>query len=276
MIAIVVDSTAYITRKEAELYGVSVVPSMCVAGDFILKDKYIDELTSSDESYIYRNTFFVSTHQPEVKSFYNTFFELGKRGYDVLCITISSKMSSTYNTACIAASHLTGVNICVVDSRVSVGGMFILIKRARKMANDGMALGEIANELLRIRDNIEIRYTVDDLNVMKNSKRLSYIRQSAVSVLNLKPIFHCSKGAIVLEDTARNGYDAIRRLTAKITPRVDNIIIHYIKPIPLIEDMRKYLTARYPKALIQVRKLGPVIGINTGQSMLAIVWYSGQ
>ena len=273
MIAIVVDSTAYITRKEAEIYGVSVVPSVCSVGDFKVRDRYIDELDRADEDFIYRNTFFAVTNQPEVKSFYNIFRELGTRGYDILCITISSKMSTTYNTACIAANHLTGANICVVDSRVSVGGLFMLIKRARMMANDGMILGDIANELLRIRDNIGICYTVDDLNVMKNSKRLSYIRQSAVSVLNLKPIFTCSKGSIILDSTARNGYDAIRRLTAKITPRVDNIIIHYIKPIPLIEDMRKYLMARYPKALIQVRKLGPVIGVNTGQSMLAIVWY---
>jgi|GEM_PF-468433 EDD domain protein, DegV family len=274
MIAIVVDSTAYITRKEAEIYGVSVVPSVCSVGDFKLRDRYINELDRADEEYIYKNTFFAVTSQPEVKSFYNIFRELVTRGYDVLCITISSKMSTTYNTACIAANHLTGANICVVDSRVSVGGMFLLIKKARNMANNGMSLGEIANELLRIRDNIEIRYTVDDLAVMKNSKRLSYIKQSAASVLNLKPIFTCSKGSILLETTARNGYDAIRRLTAKITPQVDNIIIHYIKPIPLIEDMRKYLAARYPNALIQVRKLGPVIGINTGQSMMAIVWYA--
>ena len=273
MIAIVVDNTAYITRKEAEIYGVSVVPAVCSVGDFRLREKYIDELDRADEEYIYKNTFFAVTNQPEVKSFYNIFRELISRGYDVLCITISSKMSTTYNTACVAANHLTGANICVVDSRVSVGGMFMLIKKARTMAINGMALGEIANELLRIRDNIEIRYTVDDLAVMKNSKRLSYIKQSAVSVLNLKPIFTCRKGSIILEDTARNGYDAIRCLTEKIPPQTDNIILHYIKPIPLIEDMRKYLTARYPKALIQVRKLGPVIGINTGQAMLAIVWY---
>ena len=274
MIAIVVDSTAYITRKEAEIYGVTVVPSICSVGDFRLRDRYINELDRLDEEYIYKNTFFAVTSQPEVKSFHNIFHELITRGYDVLCITISSKMSTTYNTACIAANHFTGANICVVDSRVSVGGMFMLIKRARTMAINGLSLGYIANELLRIRDNIEIRYTVDDLAVMKNSKRLSYIKQSAASVLNLKPIFNCSKGSIILEDTARNGYDAIRRLTEKITPQVDNIIIHYIKPIPLIEDMRKYLNARYPDALIQVRKLGPVIGINTGQSMLAVVWYA--
>lgn len=274
MIAIVADTTAYITRKEAELYGVTIVPSICISGDFHLRDRYIDELKSKDEEYLYRNSFFASTNEPEVKSFYNTFLELGKRGYDILCITISSKMSSTYNTACIAANHLNGVKICVVDSRVSVGGMFMLIKHARMMANKKIPLGDIANELLRIRDNIMIRYTVDDLNVMKNSKRLSYIKQSAVSVLNLKPIFQCEKGSIVLEGTARNGFDAIRRLTSRITPKVDNIIVHYIKPIPLVEDLRKYLIARYPKALIQVRKLGPVIGINTGQSMIAVVWYA--
>lgn len=274
MIAIVVDNTAYITRREAQLYGVSVVPSACIVNGVKFRDRYIDEIDNHHEEFIYKNTFHATTKQPEVKSFYNTFRELGKRGYDILCITISSKMSSTYTTACVAATYLTGVNICVVDSRVAVGGMFMLIKQARKMANEDKALDDIANELLRMRDNIKIRFTVDDLTVMKNSKRLSYIKQSAVSVLNLKPIFSCSKGAIVFEDTARNGYDAIRRLTAKISPRVDNIIIHYIKPTQLIDDMKKYLTALYPKALIQIRKLGPVIGINTGQSMLAIVWNS--
>lgn len=274
MIAIVVDNTAYITRKEAQLYGVSVVPSACIVNSIKFRDRYIDEIDSRHEEYIYKNTFYATTKQPEVKSFYNTFRELGKRGYDILCITISSKMSSTYTTACVAATYLTGVNICVVDSRVAVGGIFMLIKYARKMANEGKALDDIANEILRMRDNIKIRFTVDDLAVMKNSKRLSYIKQSAVSVLNLKPIFSCSKGSIVFEDTARNGYDAIRRLTAKMSPRVDNIIIHYIKPTQLIDDIKRYLTALYPKALIQVRKLGPVIGVNTGQSMLALVWYA--
>ncbi|MCL2518138.1 MAG: DegV family EDD domain-containing protein [Oscillospiraceae bacterium] len=265
MIAIVVDSTVYMTRREAHLYGVSIVPSI-----YNNKyDKYIDDI--KDDS-IY-DEIFPTTKQPDVKSFYNTFRELGKRGYDILCLTISSKMSGTYNSACVAANHIKSVNICVVDSRVTGGGMFMLVKKARMMADRNIALNDIANEIIRMRDNIVLRYTVDELNIMKNSKRVSYIRQSAVSMLNLKPVFSCDKGAILMEDPARNGYDLIRRLTAGIPSETDYIIIHYIIHNQLVEDVRKYLTAKYTRALIQLRKLGPVIGINTGSSICAVVWY---
>ena len=265
MIAIVVDSTVYITRREAHLYGVSVVPSR-YNNKF---DKYIDDI--KDDS-IY-DEFFLSTAQPDVKSFYNTFRELVKRGYDILCLTISSKMSGTYNAACAAANHIKGVNICVVDSRVTGGGLLILLKKARMLADKNIALNDIANEMIRMRDNIVIKYTVDELNIMKNSKRVSYIRQSVASILNLKPVFSCDKGALLLEEEpARNGYDLIRRLTQGIPPKTDYIIIHYIIPNQLVEDIRKYLSARYPGALIQLRKLGPVIGINTGSSICAVIW----
>jgi len=264
-LAIVVDSTVYMTRREAQLYGVSIVSS--VYNDKF--DKYIDDI--KDDS-IY-DELFLTTKQPDVKSFYNTFRELGNRGYDILCLTISSKMSGTYNTACIAANQIKGVNICVVDSRITGGGMFMLVKKARMLADKKISLNDIANEIIRMRDNIVIRYTVDELNIMKNSKRVSYIRQSAVSMLNLKPVFSCAKGAIIMDEPARNGYDLIRRLTEGIPPKVDYIILHYILPNSLLEDLKKYLPAKYPRALIQTRKLGPVIGINTGSSICAVVWY---
>lgn len=272
MIAIVTDNTVYITKKEARLYGVSVVSSVCKISEYKFKERYIDEINIKEENFIYNNARRASTSQPDMKSFCDIFMELGRRGYEILCITISAKLSGTYNTACIAANHLPGVKICVVDSKTTGGGMFILIKKAHSMINQNMTLSNIANELLRIRDNVVLKYYVDDLDVMKHSKRLGYISQSAMNVLNIKPIFRCTNGSIELENTARNGFDAIRRLTADIPLKTDYIVIHYIKPLKIVEDIKKYLSVKFPKAVIDTRKLGPVIGINTGYSLLGIVW----
>ena len=90
MIAIVVDNTVYITRKEAQFYGVSIAPSVYKVNGNYVKDKYIDELK---EDNIY-GEFFLSTKQPEVKSFFNIFREedqqLFLRKITILGISIPS------------------------------------------------------------------------------------------------------------------------------------------------------------------------------------------
>jgi DegV family protein with EDD domain len=277
LIAIVTDSTAYMTRKEAEIYGVSVVPGYYKVNGRVYKERqYISSDNYSSEtlqnSAIYGEDSVTSTRQPDVKAFYDTFKDLGVQGYDILCVTISSKLSSTYNSACIAASHLTGVDIVVVDSRVSIGGLFMLIKKARILAEAGTNLNDIANEITRLRDAVKIRYTINDTDTMRDSRRIGYIARSAASILNIRPIFTVRHGSVIMESTARSGYEAIRILTKDIPPSIDSVIIHYIKPAKLAEDLYKYVQSRFPNAVIQLRKTGPVIGVNTGPSLIAIVW----
>ena len=70
----------------------------------------------------------------------STFSELVNSGFEVLCITISSRLSGTYSSASIAAREVSSDKITVVDSQSTAGGMYMLVEKARAMALAGASV----------------------------------------------------------------------------------------------------------------------------------------
>ena len=73
----------------------------------------------------------VHTSQATLAGFFNAFQRLRRAGYEVLCITISSRLSGTYANAVLAAKELGGQHIEVVDSLSTCSGLYLLIREAR-------------------------------------------------------------------------------------------------------------------------------------------------
>lgn len=271
MIAIVVDSTAYMTAKEAQALGVRNAPNSYSFNGRSYSEGFIDDDDQFSALLAEREADCV-TFKPEVSVFSAVFRELTEKGFDVLCLTISSRMSSTWKNALAVAKSINPEKIRVFDSLLTAGGLYILVKKARALAAAGLGIDEIFAELENLRDRIHIQFSVDDLTHIKNSKRLGLVRKAAATILNRRPIFHCVGGSIVLETAARGEYDQIRKLSDGIPPDVDHIIVHYAKKSETVSNLIKYLKQKHPGAVIEPRPIGPVIAINIGFNMSGVVW----
>lgn len=272
MLGIIVDSTAYLTKKEAHLYGIQVLPARYFIDGILHREQYIDSLSDDDEKNYSLSSNLATRHTPTFV-FANLFHQLLLMDYDILCLTISSKMSSAFETAKRAAAMQKQPNkIRVIDSKLTVGGLYILAKTARIYDREGFSLHQIASAMEEEKRRIRIRFTVDDLSFLEKSKRIRNIRLSAAPVLNNAPIFICRDGAICLERTVRRGHDRIKAMISDIPEQSRYIMINYIDKTEDFYALRKQIKNKFPNAYIEERKIGPVVGINIGRTVLAVIW----
>jgi DegV family protein with EDD domain len=239
----------------------------------LYKEKYIDQFY--DEKTIYSTEVKCGTFNPSAVDFYNMFKQLTSKGFEIVCITISSKMSSSYSSALIACEYLPGAKIKIVDSQLAVGGHFWLVKKAYKLIQKKHTLDEVECGLNTFKKKIKIKFTVDDYKTLAGSKRLGFVRRSAAPILNHKPIFYCLNGSIYADpsaQSARSGYNRVVNLVNEIPKTSKSIMLNYIEQNYLFYAVIKYLRKTRPQLMIETRKIGPVIGINIGNNMLAVIW----
>ena len=227
MIAIVTDSTSYLTKKEAQDMGVRVVPVCYSVSGRMYNETYVDcngdffrLLRQNGEKY--------QTSQASVGIFMSAFEELIREGYDILCLTISSRLSGTYSSAVIAAREIGSPRIRVVDSLTTAGGLYMLLKEASSMPLSQMNLEEVALKLESLRGEIKIAFSVDDMAPLRKSGRLGIVRQSVGTILNVKPLLLLSEGSVVFIGNARGQAEQINQLVAQVPKEIKSAMIHFI------------------------------------------------
>lgn len=208
MISIIIDSTAYLTRREAQELGVTVLPAVFYTPEKVFEEGFIEENDDFEEVLARGGC---RTCHTNATLFYGEFERQIRQGNEVLCVTISSRLSGTYSSACLAASQLNSPDIAIVDSLTTAGGLFSLVKAARRLAGEGRGLWEIARELERMRERVSIAFSVDDMGPLRRSGRLGVVRQSVGTILNLRPILLLKNGTVHAQGTAREAPARSRR-----------------------------------------------------------------
>ncbi|HAN20229.1 MAG: hypothetical protein A2Y15_05085 [Clostridiales bacterium GWF2_36_10] len=271
MIAIVTDSTIGLTKKEAAAYGVRIVPQNYIVNGKTYKETYFDSL-GDFTSLINEPDAVTETRQPSVEDFYNAFNHLTNKGYEIICITISSRLSSAYYNAVLAKKQLASGRVEIIDSSLAAGGMYLLVRRARYLVYNGLSFEEVVGGVYKYISSIETRFSVDDLTLLRNSHRLSSVRKSVRNILNRKPLLRLSGGAIVAEDIAIGSSDNIKKMFGSIPYNAANIIIQYITHSQRVDTILRLARRLFPDALVERRQLGPVLGIHLGCTVIGIVW----
>ncbi len=268
MITIITDSSAYFKKEEAKKAGVRIVPMSYSVNGRNYFETYSD-LNGDFESLLSDSGKFSTSH-PNFSSFLSCFEEELRLGNEVLCITISSRLSGTYSTAYMAARQTESKNIQMFDSQLTAGGLHILVKEARKLADEGVSLPELVNMLPAIRDKITIAFSVDDMTPLRNSGRIGFVRMSVGTILNRKPILLCKEGVVVADEIARGGMEMLKKLFQKVDGKAKEIIINYIGNERMAISLYNLVREAFPAAELKLQKGGPVLGIHLGLQVVGI------
>lgn len=271
---IIVDSTSDLAP---EIKGrVSVVPLTVSFGE----QEYIDGVTIDHKAFyekLIESNVHPTTSQATPAAFIKEYEKVGDEG--AVVITISSKLSGTYQSAVIAANDYE--NIYVVDSgSVAIGGG-ILVELALKLSDDGLSAQEIANRLNKEKEKIVIVALVDTLEYLKRGGRISKTVAFAGAVLNIKPVLAVIDGEIEMLGKARGskmgnnllaeeiekvgGVDFSRPVLLGYTGLSDQLLLKYI------EDSRHI----WDKGLENIRytTVGSVIGTHAGPDAIAVAFF---
>ena len=273
---IIIDSTADLS---AELKSkVAVVPLTVHFGD----EEYLDGVTIDHKAFnekLIESDQLPTTSQATPDSFINEFEKVMEAGDSAVVITISSKLSGTYQSATIAAEDFE--NIYIVDSGSAAIGSGILAERALQLADSGMEAREIAEILNKEKEKIVIIALLDTLEYLKKGGRISKTVAFAGAVLNIKPVISVEDGEIAVLGKARGSKMGYNLLVQEIEKSGG---VDFEKPVMLgysglsdalllkyIEDS-KYL---WEKGLKDIRytAIGSVIGAHAGPGAIAAAFF---
>lgn len=268
MITIVTDSSSYFRKDEAETLGIKIIPINYTVGKQAYSETYSDQ--NGEFEALLKSGASAATSHSNLAAFLSAFEEELHLSNDVLCITISSRLSGAYGTAYTAAKQIESKNIFVFDSQFTAGGLYLLVKEAKKMIDSGMDLNEVMEKLPSVRDKISIVFSVGDMTQLRKSGRLGFVRMSVSTFLNIKPILLCKDGAVVSEGIARGNTEVIKKLTEKISDNTKEAVINYIGDNTLATNIYHIISKNNPTIKLTLQKIGPVLGIHLGLKVIAV------
>lgn len=166
----------------------------------------------------------VSTSAPDEGQLIEFFFDLIAKGIDeVMVITISSKVSLTYQTIrSIQSIFGKKLTIHLFDSRSISHGEAVLVYEAAKMLDEGKDFSEIFVRLNHIRDKMTVFVTVDNVKTMVKTKRLSAPAGFFATLFDIKPVVHLDNtGALVAYEKIRGFEESLYRVVELIAEHAD-------------------------------------------------------
>jgi len=272
MISIVSDSSIALTKTEADELGISIVPMNYIVDGVSFLEYYSNTTDGLDK--IAKGTYRYSTSQPSVEAFSNAFRQFTSKGHQVLCFCISSRLSGTYSSASIAAGDIDAANIKVFDTlSCGVGAMRLLMLRAKELIAQNKSLDEIHSILVLERDRVGNVFSVENMEPLKRSGRLGFVRQSVSSILNIRPLLQCKNGSLECVGYIRGKKNQGEKLLELVPNNAKQIIVHHLgneQSAKALADLvhNKFLYMECPI----ITTVGPVLAIHIGIPAIGLSW----
>ena len=213
------------------------------------------------------------TSQPSPADFAGIFEEIQKKGDTPLCITISSKLSGTYQSAVLGA-EMTGSKAIVFDSLAGSISHGIQVLIAARMAKSGATVEDVLSALRIYRDNVKIIIPLATVENIVKGGRLSKFQGSVVNILNMKIILHGVNGEVKLLKKVRGN----KRFRATIIELIEESAktgkkIFGITHVNNLEDAKFFsseIRKRVPDSEVIIGKMGPAIATYAGEGGLIL------
>ena len=271
-IRVVTDSAADLDRAVAADHGVSVVHLDVRLGDFG------PDVTStwSPQEFWKRSAEIVQlpeTSAPSPGAFKETFSALADDGAEgIVCVTLSSKLSATYQAAVIGAEGVADrIRVRVVDSLLATMAEGLVVLDAVTAAEAGGDLEAVAAAAMASRDRVRLYGAIDSLDNLRKGGRLGSAQALLGGLLDIKPVLEIRDGALELESRPRTRSRSFEYLVSKAREAGDLerlVVVHAAASD--VDSFVELLAASFPRERISVGWLGPVIGTHVGQGTIAV------
>ena len=212
----IVDSASDILPNEAKELGIIHLPLTVLFGETEYRDA-VDMTHAEFYEKLIESDVLPTTSQIPPATFEAAYKNVIENGDEAVVVTVSSKLSGTYQSAVIAAENYAD-KVFVVDSlNVSLGER-ILIERGLALKASGLSASEISEKLNEEKTSIRVMALLDTLEYLKKGGRISTAVAFAGGLLSIKPVIALEDGEVVLVGKARGskqGNNLLRQLVEK-------------------------------------------------------------
>ncbi|HBR34187.1 MAG TPA: fatty acid-binding protein DegV [Firmicutes bacterium] len=276
-IKIVTDSTADLSPELINRYGINIVPLSVTFGEEV----YLDGIDLTPETFLEKvktSPDFPKTGQANPATFLELYRRLLAEGHEIFFVGISSDLSGTYASACLAAAELGDAPIATVDSRNLSMGIGILALQAAELAEQGFSLSEIVARVTGMTSRIRTSFIVNSLDFLYKGGRLTRTQALVGNVLQIHPRIEVIDGKMSVPEKFRGSKaKANTRLLEWATDNRENIDDNWISvthcddhesALQIADQLREMKLARN----IVITQAGAVISTHCGPGTVGILY----
>jgi DegV family protein with EDD domain len=269
---IVTDSLSDITSDMAAELGITVVPLTVLFGH----EAFLDRVTISAEEFYRRlveGKIWPTTTQPTPAAFAEVYNKLAEKGDDILVITLSSKLSGTYQSA-IGAKPMVkkSYQIEVIDSETVAMGLGLIVMAAAKQAQHGAKLKELVEFVHRAKARSHWIVYFDTLKYLAKGGRIGKARGLLGSLLSIKPILTIREGEMAPLTRVRSmsaGLEYVYNFANGYAGKIEAIAIEHTTTATEADRLAERVNGFFPKERIYRSTVSPVLGTYGGPGALA-------
>ena len=280
-IALVTDSIADLPFDLVEKYQIHMVPLNLMIDD----QNYFDKLTIHNDRFYQimdKQGVYPTSSQPNVKSLENLYSFLTTYYDEVIVITVSQKMSGTYQAFVEASKAFPNKKIHVINSKQNSGAEGLIVMKAAEMIDQGKSFDEVIHGVEALIPHSRILVSVKTLKYMIRSGRLKKAKKVVAQALNLKPIISIDEaGEGIIFDKGFNIKTADKKIlnfmkkTHEESGIVDYAIVH-AKADDRVVQYEKALTEMLGKKPTYIMEISTIVAMNAGIGSLAVAYIKGE
>lgn len=221
-----------------------------------------------------------STAQINVYDYSEEFKKHVKEGKAVICVALSSALSGSYNSACIAKNMILeeykDADITVIDSKCASMGEGLLDYYAIELLKKGASKNEIINFIEENKLKVNHWFTVDDLNHLKRGGRVSATAAAIGTLLDIKPILHVDdEGRLIPVTKVKGRKKSIKTLAEEMDKRIINpedqvVFISHGDCIDDAKFLEKLILEKHKVKNVIINQIGPTVGSHSGPGTVAL------
>ena len=271
-VKIITDSLSDITSDLAEELGITVVPLYVRFGEEVYRDR-IEITTEEFYRRLVHDAAFPSTTQPTPADFLGVYQKLAETADEILVVTLSKKLSGTYESALQATKLFEGKSrIEVIDSQTVAMGLGLIVIAAAKALQAGAKLDELADLVRGAMPRSHLTAYFDTLKYLAKGGRIGKAQGLMGAMLSIKPILTVKDGEMSPVTKLRSraaGMDYLYNVVADFS-NIEELAVEYCTTPDDADALVERLGSLYPKERIYKSTLSPVVGTYAGPDALAV------
>jgi len=271
-VKVVTDSVADLPPQVAEELGITVVPLHVRFGEEVFRDG-VDLTSEQFYERLRHSQLLPVTSVPAPADYSNAYNKLAEETDEILVITVTSKLSGTYDVAVQSVELMKRkCRVEVVDSQWAVMAQGFLAIAAAKAAQAGAGLDELLDLVHRNTNRVDMRAAFDTLEYLRRGGRIGKAQALMGSMLKFNPVIGLKDGVVEPAGRPRSRAKAIDQLYkfASGFSHIDEIAVEDAACPDDAELLVERLSSIFPKEQIYRSRTTPVIGTHTGPGLLLV------
>ena len=279
-VAIVTDSITCLNKQLVSQNGLRIVPATFSSKGKVYRD-WIDVTPTKAYELFLEDPEGFNVCAAAPMDYIEAYRELGRQGRDILCITVSSKISTMYRIARLAEQQVSeefpSISIEIFDSQTSTAAEGFIALVAARAATQGKSLPDVVKAAEEIRDKVSFAILLDTIRYVYRSGRIPKIAARIGSIANIRPILTSSSGRIGFAGAVRNKEGGIQRLLQMLRSQVGQNSVHIAVMHAYAPDEAKSLMDRISSEFncseLWLTEFSPVMGYVCGTGTVGFAFY---